>query len=164
VGGDTPADTEARLLALEREESVSGLLAATARLLVEVLDTTACAISRALGDLLVVLAEYTESQSVQTGHGYLISDYPATREVLEVRRSMTIAVDDPEADEQEVALLRELGFDSLLMLPLEAGGDVWGLVEVYDKGREGFAAEDVAAAEQVVARASPLLARLTGGA
>ena len=83
MSGDTPADTDARLLALEREERVSGLLAAAARLLVDVLPASACAISRALGDLLVVLAEYTESQSVQTGHGYLISDYPLTREVLE---------------------------------------------------------------------------------
>jgi GAF domain-containing protein len=163
VSGDTPADTDARLLALEREERVSGLLAGAARLLVEVLPASACAISRALGDLLVVLAEYTESQSVQTGHGYLISDYPATLDVLELRQSMTIAVDDPEADEQEVALLRELGFDSLLMLPLEAGGEVWGLVEVYDKGREGFAAEDVATAERVIERIAPVLARLTGG-
>src|SRR2546422_3061439 len=142
-----PADTEARLLALEREESVSGLLAAAARLLVEVLPASACAISRALGDLLVVLAEYTESQSVQTGHGYLISDYPATLEVLELRRSMTIAVNDPEADVQEAALLCELGFDSLLMLPLEAGGEGWGVVAGYDKGRAGFAAEDVGTAD-----------------
>ena len=162
MSGDTPADTDARLLALKREERVSGLLAAAARLLVDVLPASACAISRALGDLLVVLAEYTESQSVQTGHGYLISDYPATLDVLELRQSMTIAVDDPEADEQEVALLRELGFDSLLMLPLEAGGEVWGLVEVYDKGREGFAAEDVATAERVIERIAPVLARLTG--
>jgi GAF domain-containing protein len=101
---------------------------------------------------------------VHSGHGYLISDYPATREVLDVRRSMTIAVDDPESDPQEVALLRELGFDSLLMLPLEHGGEIWGLVEVYDNDRLGFTADEVETAELAVGRAAAALERLTGAA
>jgi len=158
-----PADTEARLSALDREESVSGLLAAAARLLVDVLAAGACAISRAIGDLLVELVEYSPTGSVQSGHGYLISDFPATREVLDLLRPMTVAVDDPDADEQEVALLRELGFNSLLMLPLKSGGEVWGLVEVYDNGRERFTADDVGTAEQVIERVAPLLEQLTGG-
>jgi len=158
---DAPADTQARLLALEREESVSALLPAAARVLVEALNASACAISRAIGDLLVELAEYSRAASVQTGHGYLISDYPATREVLEERLPMTVAVADPAADAQEVALLHELGFDSLLMLPMVCGGDLWGLVEVYDNRREGFAAADVETAGLVVDRACAVLARLS---
>jgi GAF domain-containing protein len=159
--GDAPADTQARLLALEREESVSTLLPAAARLLVDALDATACAISRAIGDLLVELAEYSRGETVQSGHGYLISDYPATREVLEERRPMTVAVSDPEADAQEVALLRELGFHALLMLPMVCGEDLWGLIEVYDNRREGFAATDVDTARLVVDRACAVLARLS---
>src|SRR5881397_1787041 len=150
------------MLALEREESVSGLLAAAARLLVEVLSVDACAISRAIGDLLVELVEYSPTGSVQSGHGYLISDYPATREVLDLLRPMTVAVNDPDADEQEVGLLRELGFNSLLMLPLKRAGEAWGLVEVYDNGRERFTADEVESAERVIERLAPLLARLTG--
>jgi GAF domain-containing protein len=157
---DAPADTQARLLALEREESVSTLLPATARVLVDALSATACAISRAIGDLLVELAEYSTAQSVQSGHGYLISDYPATRDVLEERRAMTVAVGDPEADVHEVALLRELGFDSLLMLPMVCGGDIWGLVEVYDNRGQAFAAADVDTAGVVVERACAVLERL----
>jgi len=157
---DAPADNEA-LLALEREESVSALLRAAARLLVDTLNATACAISRAIGDLLVELAEHSTAQSVQSGHGYLISDYPATRDVLESRQAMTIAVDDPAADAQEVALLRELGFDSLLMLPMICGGDMWGLVEVYDIGRDRFASADVDTARLVVERACAVLERLS---
>jgi GAF domain-containing protein len=157
---DAPVDTEARLLALEREESVSALLRATARLLVEAMNATACAVSRAIGDLLVELAEYSTAQPIHSGHGYLISDYPATREVLENREPMTVAVSDPAADEQEVKLLHELGFDSLLMLPMVCGEDLWGLVEVYDKRAEGFADDDVEVAQRVVDRACAVLERL----
>ena len=68
MGGDSPADTEARLLALEREETVTGLLAATARLLVDVLEASACAISRAIGDLLVDLVDHSPRGPVQAAH------------------------------------------------------------------------------------------------
>ena len=161
MGGDSPADTEARLLALEREETVTGLLAATARLLVDVLEASACAISRAIGDLLVELVEYSTAQSVQSGHGYLISDYPATRDVLEERRPMKVWVSDGDADVQEVALLRELRFESLLMLPLICRGDVWGLVEVYDNRPDRFPDDDIETAERIVARTAALLERLS---
>jgi GAF domain-containing protein len=158
--GDAPADTQARLMALEREESVSTLLPAAARLLVDALDASACAISRAIGDLLVELAEYSRAEAVQSGHGYLISDYPATREVLEERRPIRVAVGDEDADEQEVVLLRELGFDSLLMLPMVCGNELWGLIEVYDNRREGFAPVDVDTAQLVAGRACAVLERL----
>ena len=158
--GEAPADTQARLLALEREESASTLLPATARLLVEVLEATACAISRAIGDLLVALAEYSNAQTVASGHGYLISDYPATRDVLEGRRPMTVSSGDPKADAQEVALLVEFGFDSLMMLPMICGNELWGLVEVYDNRNGGFGAGDIDNASVVVDRACAVLERL----
>ena len=157
---DAPVDNEARLLALEREESVTTLLRATARLLVEALDATACAISRAIGDVLVILVEHTTAQSVHSGHGYLISDYPATGEVLNERKPMTVAVSDTTADEQEVKLLIELGFDSLLMLAMVCGDELWGLVEVYDNRAGGFVDGDVDTAREVVERACAVLERL----
>jgi GAF domain-containing protein len=159
--GEGPADNEARLLALEQEESVAALLRASAQLLVEALNATACAISRAIGDPLVELAEHSNAHSVATGHGYLISDYPATREVLEARIPMTVAVSDPTADEQEVKLLHELGYDSLLMLPMVCGDEMWGLVEVYDNRDDGFGSHDVDVAKNVVDRACAVLERLS---
>ena len=51
--------------------------------LLQALGANACTISRAIGDLLVGLVDYSPDGPVQAGHGYLISDYPATREVLE---------------------------------------------------------------------------------
>jgi GAF domain-containing protein len=162
VSGEAPADTEAQLLALEREPSVASLLAALARLLVEALDANACTISRAIGDLLVGLVDYSPDGPVQAGHGYLISDYPATRDVLEQVRPEVVSVSNPAADPQEVELLRQLGFDALLMLPLERGGEVWGLVEVYGGRDDAFAGDAVTTARHVVERAGRVLARVTG--
>ena len=62
------------------ETTVRGVLATTCRELVELLDATACAVSRVIGDLLVGLDEYTLSaRPLEHGHEFLISDYPSRR-------------------------------------------------------------------------------------
>ena len=66
------------------ETTVRGVLATTCRELVELLDATACAVSRVIGDLLVGLDEYTlAARPLEHGHEFLISDYPLTQEVVE---------------------------------------------------------------------------------
>lgn len=134
---DQPARTAAARKRLRAEKTVPGLLAATARAFVEVLDAPACTISRVIGDLLVDLMQHQRSGPPnRLGHGYLISDYPLTRAVIEERRPRTVAQDDPDADPSELRLLRELGYDALLMVAIEARDGAWGLVEVYgEKGR-----------------------------
>src|SRR5215207_6925885 len=77
------------------------------------------------------------------GDGYLISDYPLTREVIDQRSPRAVFLGDPDSDENEAALLRALGFDSLLMAPIEAGDDAWGLVEVYGQKGRRFGDRDV---------------------
>lgn len=153
---DRPKDPS---VAIDAAGTVPALLSATAHALVHALDAAACTISRAIGDLLVDLVDYSPAGPVQIGHGYLISDYPTTREVLEELDSRRVSVADPASDEREVALLRQLGFDALLMLALVRDGGAWGLVEVYD-GRERFSDDDVAIATRIVERASSALARL----
>jgi len=161
VGHNSGADKGDVPIAFDEAQTVPELLAVTARSIVGALGASACTISRAIGDLLVDLVDYSPSgDGVQIGHGYLISDYPETRAVLESLESRTIFVGDANADKRETGLLRELGFDSLLMLPLEIDGDPWGLVEVYDNTRMGFTATHVATAQRLVAQAAAALARL----
>jgi EAL domain-containing protein (putative c-di-GMP-specific phosphodiesterase class I) len=62
---------------------------------------------------------------------YSIDAYPATLTVLARREVVQLLASDPAADPREVALLRELGFTSLLMLPVMCSGRVIGLLEVY---------------------------------
>ncbi len=100
-----------------------------------------------LGDVLVELAEFAGARkTLYLGHGYLISDYPLTREAIERREARTVYGPDPDADKREVEILDELGFTSLLMVPICAGEDVWGLAEVYREGVHRFVDTDAARA------------------
>lgn len=137
------------------------LLSRTAESFAGVLDAPACTISRVIGDLLVDLVQHRrEGRSDRLGHGYLISDYPLTRAVIEDREPKTVYTGDPNADAAETTLLGELGFDSLLMLPIEAQDTAWGLVEVYGNDRK-FESADVDVARALAAEAGDVLERLS---
>jgi diguanylate cyclase (GGDEF)-like protein len=97
------------------------------------------------GDL-VMLVEYrggTDEITVTGGQVYHLSDYPATRHVLETQEPVQIRVDNPEDDPAERALLEKLGQRSLLMLPLVARGETIGLLEIVDVEVRSWTDEDV---------------------
>jgi GAF domain-containing protein len=131
------------------------LLTLAARALVDATGSSACAISRVVGDVLIMLAEHaSDGRTLQLGLGFLVSDFPLTAAVLADREPRALTLADPDADEAEAALLREYGFGALLMLPLEVDGEVWGLVEIYRADARPFGDDDVAAAYAVLARTS----------
>jgi GAF domain-containing protein len=140
---------------------VPGLLGTAARTFVELLDVPACTISRVIGDLLIDLYRHTKSgQADRLGHGYLISDYPLTRAVIEERRPYAVFQGDVDADPSEVELLKELGYDSLLMVAIEGEDGAWGLVEVYgDQGRR-FEETDLQMAERLAGEVGQVLRQL----
>ena len=146
---------------LRAEQTVPGLLGALAQAYVDVVGARSCTISRVIGDLLVDLIQYQqEGEPQRLGHGYLISDYPLTRAVIEEHEPRTVFVGDADADANEVKLLRELGFDSVLMVAIEAEDGVWGLVEVYDQDGRRFGDEDVRLAQALAAEAGQRLRQL----
>jgi GAF domain-containing protein len=107
--------------------------------LVTELDADACALSRVIGEVLILVAERVPDRgTLQQGQGYLVSDYPQTEEVLLTKEPRALTLDDPIVDEAEARLLRELGFGALLMTALELNGEIWGLVEVYRTLRRPF--------------------------
>jgi GAF domain-containing protein len=164
VGAERPASLAAASEQLRGATSVAQLLGLTAESLVNVLDVPACTISRVIGDLLVDLVQHErEGKPTRLGHGYLISDYPLTRAVIETRQPETVYAGDEGADEAEVSLLVELGFDSLLMLAIEAESGAWGLIEVYGNDRR-FDATDVEVAKAIAAEAGEALERLSRSA
>lgn len=122
-------------------------------LLVEELRADACAISRVLGDVLIQVAEHVpDGGTLALGQGYLASDFPLTLEVLHHAEPRRVWTEDPDADADEVRLLRVLGHEGLLMLPLLVDGGVWALVEVYRRAA-AFSDADAATAEQFVGEA-----------
>lgn len=151
-------DSAADLSALDRSVSTEDLLKTTCRVVAVATDAEACMISRVLGDLLIEIAEWSKTgDSLHSGHGYLVTDYPVTAEVLDRMEPRTASLLEPDTDASEATVLGELGFDSVLMLPLEVGGTSWALVETYASGR-AFGEADVEVARPIVQRAGEILA------
>jgi len=146
--------------AMEAETTIRGMLDTACREAVELFDATACAISRVIGDLLVGLAEHTTSgRPLAHGHEYLISDFPLTREVVESGEPRWVSRLDSDAEENESALLRKLGFESLLMVCLPTSNACWGLLELYAEHGH-FDTERAELAARFTSRVGTLLERL----
>ena len=156
------AEVERSLERIAAETSVSRLLNATCVELVQLLDATRCSVSRIIGDLLVELSDHLRSGEQPTLELFLVSDYPLTQEVIEAGEPRVVARSDPNADPAEAELLKRLGFDSLLMLPLRSREQNWGLIEVYADDRP-FAQNEVELAIIVADRVGSLLAELESG-
>jgi GAF domain-containing protein len=106
----------------------------------------ACVLSRVVGDVLIIVVQQTvDGERLELGQGFLVSDYPATKRVLDTGEPTALTLHDDGVDEAEARLLRELGFGALLMAPLELAGERWGLVEVYRTLPAAFDERDVAA-------------------
>jgi GAF domain-containing protein len=137
------------------------LLAATAQELVAGLDADACTVSRVIGDVLILVTEEApEGKTLLMGQGYLVPDYPQTQAVLSSGRPRALTLADDDVDPAEASVLHEVGFASLLMLPLAIGGVTWGLVEVYRLEPVAFSEKDIRVAGEILARTS---ARADGG-
>ena len=162
MSADRPSDVTAVAEQLHAATSVAALLSLTAESFVRLLDASACTISRVIGDLLVDLVQHQRSGPPhRLGHGYLVSDYPLTRSVIEDGTPRTVYAGDPQADKSETSLLTELGYDSLLMLPIASKDTAWALVEVYGAEGRRFEAADVDRASAVAAEAGEALERLS---
>jgi hypothetical protein len=106
---------------------VLDMLSALAETLVVELDADACAISRVIGDVLILVAEHVPvGGTLQLGQGYLVSEFPQTAKVLANGVPRALTIDDPQVDDGEAGVLRELGYRTLLMLRLDLNGATWG--------------------------------------
>jgi GAF domain-containing protein len=115
------------------------------------LDADACAISRVIGDVLILVAERIPGgETLQMGQGYLVPDFPQTAEVLRTGEPRALTLDDPDVDDAEATVLRAHGFGALAMFTLELNGAVWGLVEVYRRDRRPFTQEDLRQARELI--------------
>jgi diguanylate cyclase (GGDEF)-like protein len=127
--------------------------------LTTVLGATACEISRLEGDVLRVAARMWPAPYEPTSgdYGYLLGDYPLTREVMESGRARAVSLGDEEPDAAEAFVLRELKMQAVLLLCIEVSGRPWGLVEVYDARPRVFNPAEAGLAELVVRQAAVLL-------
>lgn len=157
------AQVEEALGRIAAETSVSRILHASCRELVELLAVQRAVISRVIGDLIVELSEHNLRTDERRLELFLLADYPLTQAMIEDGGPRVVVRSDPEADPAETALLAERGFGSLLMLPLISRGTTWGIVEVY-ADENGFGGDQVETATALIARVGELLAAVESAA
>ncbi|MGH3126884.1 MAG: diguanylate cyclase domain-containing protein, partial [Gaiellaceae bacterium] len=152
--GAVLADAMTAASAIEAEETADAVYSRLCKTLVFVVGVTACSASRVVGDLLVDATEHALREvSLGDEASYRIADFPLTAEVLRSGEPRAVAFADGDVDPSEAFILRDLGMNALLMLPVRVGGVSRGLVELYEMRHRRFTDEDVAVAKFLVAQA-----------
>lgn len=117
-----------------------------------------CIVSRVIGDVLVQVAEHApDGRTFQLGRGFLVSQFPATAEVLRTSEPRAVSLEDPSVDDAEASVLRDLAVRAVLMLRLGRGAVAWGLVELYRVDPPGFTGAEIERASAVNSRAEDRL-------
>lgn len=147
-------DALAAAEALAAETTSDGVCDRLCKALVFVVGATACQASRVVGEYVIDAHEHA-LREIYLGDedAYRISDFPLTEEVLRRREPRALSFVDGTIDPAEAFLLRDLGMNALLMLPLYVRDEPWALVELYEKRLRRFTDDDVAVARFLATQA-----------
>ncbi len=152
--GSVLGDAMVAAKAIEAEGSVEGICSRLCKTLVFVVGATACSASRVVGEYVVDATDHALREvSLGDEAAYRITDFPLTAEVLRSGEARTVSFAEGDVDPSEAFILRDLGMNALLMLPLQVRGSAWGLVELYEMRLRRFTDEDVAVAQFLVTQA-----------
>ena len=148
------AEVLAAAKAVEAESTADDVLSRLCKGLVFVIGATACQASRVVGSYLVD-AEKHALREISLGDeaAYRISDFPLTAETLRLGEPRAISFLEGDVDPAEAFILRELGMNAMLMVPLRVRGRSWGLVELYEMRLRRFNDDDVAVAQFLATQA-----------
>jgi putative nucleotidyltransferase with HDIG domain len=152
-----------RLVAFSRaiaaEQVSQRMLRVASRELTLMLNGEASLVSQLEDGLLREVADYSCSeQQVARGLSYYLADYPTTAAVLESGVPCSISADDAGADPAELFVLREMGMQSVLLVPLIVEMRTWGLIEIYDSRTRVFSGLERYLAELATTHIGALLA------
>ena len=163
-GGDSGsmlADAVAASKAIDAEATIDGVFSRLCKALVFVVGATGCSASRVVGDYVVDATGHALREvSLGDEAAYRIADFPLTAEVLRTGRPRAVSFVDGEVDPAEAFILRELGMNSLLLLPLRLRGEPWGLVELFEMRLRRFTDDDIAVAQFLTSQAERRLETL----
>ena len=108
-------------------------------------------------DRVVTLGYFPPERRKALEPSYALSDYPATRTVLERSRPAIIDTSDPTADAHEVSYLASIQQESMLIIPLVAAGKTIGTLELTSDRHGAFGPRDVEMAEMLAGEAAMAL-------
>lgn len=92
---------------------------------------------------------------------FRIADYPETARLLREQDTVQVHVTDPDADPAEVELLSELGYRSMLMLPVSCAGRAIGLFEAYSSRGRPFSRFEIGRARIIALQVGATLERIS---
>ncbi len=161
--GAVLSDALGAVKAIELQTTVNGVCDRLGKALVFVVGATACSISRVVGDYIVDVTDHALREiSLGDEAAYRIADFPLTSDVLRTGEARAVSFADGDVDPAEAFILRDLGMNALMMLPITVGGRAWGLVELYEMRLRRFGGDDVAVAQFLVAQAQRRLETVAG--
>jgi diguanylate cyclase (GGDEF)-like protein len=159
--GSALAEVVSAALAIDAETTPDGVCSRLCKWLVFVVGATACSASRLVGDLVIDSTKHALREvSLGDEASYRLSDFPVTAETLETGEPRAVSFLDGDVDPAEAFILRELGMNAVLLLPLHVAGKPWGLVELYEMRLRRFTDDDLVVARFLVAQAERRLAAL----
>lgn len=94
------------------------------------------------------------------GSVYRLDDYPATQRALDTGEPVAVRVDDSTSDQDEVRLLREIGYGSLLIVPVVHDGEQLGVIELYARTCRAWSEQEVLLAQEAARSTAVALVRL----
>ena len=100
------------------------------------------------------------STVIPEGKNFPLSQFPDAARLLHTGTPQFVTVDDPEADERAVAVLKERGMESSIGVPIVVDGAVWGGVwAASPSGMPSFRARDVGFLETIAAQLAAVVHR-----
>jgi putative nucleotidyltransferase with HDIG domain len=149
--------------ALADADDVADGLAILARELTQLFHASACMISRYDAERRVTTdwAGFSKppGRLNRVAESYPLSGYPAMLSVLREHAPVGVTVGRAEYPEEQ-EYLRALGFGASLMLPLTDRGAAFGLIELFDRRRRTFSADEQRFARLCVDQAAVVLSAI----
>lgn len=106
--------------------------------------------SRLVGDGLAKrLVTWVTDDDADTGDSFSVAAYPETARLLRTGEAAQITVGDPASDPAETELLRTLGYNAVLMVPLYARGEPIGLLEAFTDDAQPFSRQRIGIARTI---------------
>ncbi len=124
------------------------------------LDSTGCAIllknrEQNKFEILFEYHKFWPDVVDKKGKIYDFKSYDQILQTLKTEQSLLIRTNDPKADKAYVALMKETGIFTSLLIPLKINKQVLGFCEIYDDVKpRGFTAREIRVAESLISKAA----------
>ena len=106
-----------------------------------------------------LLAENGEQSTETVFH---VNEFPLTAHVLRDQEAVQVLAGDPDADPEEVRLLREFGHYALLMVPVVCRGETLGLIEAFRAEERAWSRVEINRARVIANQFASVITTLDG--